>query len=51
MALLNSPTRYGALMKALRWSIAALFAFQLASSQVMTLLAEGQAALGGGQDG
>ena len=51
MALLNSPTRYGALMKALHWSIAGLFAFQLASSQVMTRLAEGQAALGGGQDG
>lgn len=51
MALLNTPTRYGALMKALHWSIAALFAFQLASSQVMTRLAEGQAALGVGQDG
>jgi cytochrome b561 len=48
--LLNTPQAYGGLTKALHWSIAAIFAFQLGSGLVMTRLAQGQVVLRLGGD-
>ena len=51
MRSLNSSEGYGAVTKLLHWIIAALFAFQLASGEIMTRLGPADTALGVAQSG
>jgi cytochrome b561 len=46
VSLLNGPGGYGALTKALHWSIAVLFAFQYVAASVMTRIGPADTALG-----
>jgi cytochrome b561 len=46
VSLLNGPGGYGALTKALHWSIAGLFAFQYVAASIMTRIGPAETALG-----
>ncbi len=49
MSLLNAPTGYGSLTKALHWLMAGLFAFQYIAASIMTRMAPGDVVLGAPQ--